>query len=120
MHTDGTKLVVVYNLNGEFEDVSLGNAFVEDEDDWDLPDKTFTFVSTQEWFQVNADTGELFMRRGAPPQTHEVVCDVVDTSRDDQSARAYVYVEVNYIDEEVTGSAGSIVLSGKFSGKLVF
>ncbi|ELU14775.1 hypothetical protein CAPTEDRAFT_226653 [Capitella teleta] len=111
MHSEGTKLVTVYNYNGELGSVPLGNVFVEDPDDWDLPDKTFTFESEQEWFRLDQDSGQLTMKMGAPPMTHEIICDVFDVKYN-QGTKAFVYVDVNYIDKEVTDSAGSMILSG--------
>jgi len=29
---------------GQFENIPLGSAYVRDEDDWDVGDKTFSFV----------------------------------------------------------------------------
>ena len=45
--------VTVLVLTGEFKDVYLGVVDVEDKDDWDLPNKTFTFLqrSTQRRFR---------------------------------------------------------------------
>lgn len=31
---------------GQFRSIPLGNVYAEDADDWDLPDKTFSFVRT--------------------------------------------------------------------------
>ena len=36
-------LFTVYNYNGEYDNIPLGRVYCEDEDDWDLPDKTFEF-----------------------------------------------------------------------------
>lgn len=117
MHQEGTKYVVVYNYNGELRNVPLGNVFVEDPDDWDLPDKTFTIEKGLEWFTLDSDTGQLTMKSGAPPITHEITC-IVSDSRHQSSTQAFVYVEVNYIGDEAILSAGSIVLSGKCSEML--
>jgi len=43
----GSKTVVVNTLNGVFNDVPLGNVNVDDPDDWDLSDETFSFDSSQ-------------------------------------------------------------------------
>jgi len=32
---------------GEFFDAPLGNVYAEDEDDWDVENKTFAFVDTE-------------------------------------------------------------------------
>ena len=39
-----TKDVLVYNYQEDFDQVLCGNVYVNDTDDWDLPDKTFTCI----------------------------------------------------------------------------
>ena len=44
---DGTKTVTVYNYylsNGGFSRIPIGNVYVDDPDDWDLPMKKFTLL----------------------------------------------------------------------------
>ena len=36
------------SFTGEFENAPLGNVNVEDPDDWDRPDKEFSFVNQQD------------------------------------------------------------------------
>ena len=48
---DGTSSILVYNYRGLLPDTEIGRVYVEDADDWDLPDKTFAWL------------------RASPPQT---------------------------------------------------
>jgi len=50
MHEAGHKDVLVYNYKREYQDVALGNIYVNDIDDWDLNDKEFSFKEPSEWF----------------------------------------------------------------------
>lgn len=46
MIQDGSyKKVLIHNYMRQFKTVHCGNVYVNDPDDWDLPDKTFTCVS---------------------------------------------------------------------------
>lgn len=50
-HYPGHKDIVVYNYQREFEDAEIGHVFVEDEDDWDLAEKTFSFEGQHDGFK---------------------------------------------------------------------
>lgn len=45
-----TDLLSIPYLAGKFGPLEIGRVYVEDEDDWDLPDKTFTFAEPL-WLQ---------------------------------------------------------------------
>ena len=36
-----------FSFTGKFGDVGIGRVYAEDADDWDLPDKTFTYLSPE-------------------------------------------------------------------------
>ena len=40
----GSKEIVVYNYRGQAPKSSIGRVYVYDRDDWDIPDKTFTWA----------------------------------------------------------------------------
>ena len=42
----GRKTIVVNTYNGVFDNVPIGNVYVNDTDDWDLGDFTFTFADS--------------------------------------------------------------------------
>ena len=48
---------------GLFENIALGNVYAQDEDDWDIANKTFTFADddTKNYFRLaSGDTGKFW------------------------------------------------------------
>lgn len=66
-----------YNLlfqQGEAPDTEIGRVFVNDPDDWDLPDKRFMWLPSYEqrspYFDVHSNTGMITMKEGTPNGTY--------------------------------------------------
>ncbi|KAG8275345.1 beta-catenin binding [Homalodisca vitripennis] len=56
----GTTDILVYKLKGSIEDMEVGRVYVEDKDDWDLPDKSFYWESSPSpQFHLDQETGTL-------------------------------------------------------------
>lgn len=54
-------------VQGEAPDTEVGRVYVEDLDDWDLPDKTFRWANrTHTQFDLNDATGMITMLQGTP------------------------------------------------------
>ena len=53
---------------GKMPDTVVGRVYVDDPDDWDLPDKTFSWLAGQEYrnFHLDRETGNITMRYGTP------------------------------------------------------
>jgi hypothetical protein len=63
---DGSSAIFVYNYNGDSPDVDIGRVYVDDPDDWDLNDKTFTWYQNnpEDGFLLNASTGMITLLSG--------------------------------------------------------
>ena len=45
--SNGTSSILVYNYKDSLPDTVIGRVYVQDADDWDLPDKTFSFLQDE-------------------------------------------------------------------------
>ena len=56
---------VVCTPQGQAPDTEIGRVFINDFDDWDLPDKNFYWEGAEHpKFRLNEDTGMITMRHG--------------------------------------------------------
>ena len=62
--SEGSSSIFVYNYKGEAPKTEIGRVYVNDPDDWDLPDKHFAWASTHEGFYLNQDTGMITLLPG--------------------------------------------------------
>jgi len=62
------------NLQGESPDTEIGRVYVEDPDDWDLPDKQFFWTNSQQhpFFKLNVGTGMITMLSGTPDGNYQL------------------------------------------------
>uniref|UniRef100_A0A915AY47 Cadherin domain-containing protein n=2 Tax=Parascaris univalens TaxID=6257 RepID=A0A915AY47_PARUN len=96
---DGTMTIFVNSYRGRLGRTMIGRVYVEDKDDWDLPDKTFTWAPGKSLpgFEL-ASNGEITMDANMPPRTYHLVADVVD-SRRNEHALGTVNVIVKLVPE---------------------
>ncbi|KAK7483025.1 hypothetical protein BaRGS_00025688, partial [Batillaria attramentaria] len=114
----GHQDVFVYNYKGLFGDFVIGRVYVTDLDDWDLPDKTFTYVGP-EWmkayFSVDPNLGDITMKKGVPSNTfttpYKFEVDVYDRV-DDTTVRSTVSVVIHELSEQAVMSSGAVRLTG--------
>uniref|UniRef100_A0A1B6C6Z7 Cadherin domain-containing protein n=1 Tax=Clastoptera arizonana TaxID=38151 RepID=A0A1B6C6Z7_9HEMI len=68
----GSSSVFIYNYKGELGDTEIGRVYVEDPDDWDLPDKNFLWadVTPHPNFDLNSGTGMITMLPDTPDDTY--------------------------------------------------
>ncbi|XP_046385444.1 DE-cadherin isoform X3 [Ischnura elegans] len=112
----GSSSVFVYNYKGEAPDTNVGRVYVEDPDDWDLPDKTFVWsgMGNHPNFNLDHNTGTITMLAGTPNGTYYLEFLVTERSSHfpTHSVNAYVNVTVKEIPEIAVDRSGSIRLSG--------
>ncbi|GFS24762.1 neural-cadherin [Elysia marginata] len=117
-HSPGHQEITFNNFDGKFGDVEIGRVYAEDADDWDLPDKTFTFVSPEiykNYFSVDAESGIITIKKGVPgtkkDEPYEFKVDVYDkTFKNTETCT--VAVHVKDLPDEALKKAGSVRLTG--------
>lgn len=116
---DGASEIFVYNYEGRAPDTEIGRVYVNDPDDWDLPDKTFKFKEPHKFpgFSLNRYTGMITMKQGIKlsQEIQEFFMEfVVEDPRHGQvgtkAANANVTVTVQRIPHEAVVKSGSIRL----------
>lgn len=112
---DGKSNIFVYNYRGEAPDTEIGRIYVEDPDDWDLPDKEFAWKDdVQDHSFEISETGMITLREGTPEGQYELFFTVTEESRVVQrhSVTAQVTVTIKNIPEEAVDKSGSIRFYG--------
>ncbi len=118
----GTSRIFVYNYEGRAPDTEIGRVYVEDPDDWDLPDKTFRFKEPGKYrdFSLNPNTGMITMKRGIRLlseinefEMHFVVEDPVHGQTGSKAVTATVNVVVKKLPQEAVDKSGSLRLNVK-------
>lgn len=109
--TDGESKIFVYKYK-ENNSISIGRVYVNDLDDWDLPDKSFAWDGTTDSdFTLNPENGIISMRPSASDGVHKLTFRVNDNYRNEE-ARAIVTVTVKKIEDEAVDNSGSIRFRG--------
>ncbi|XP_061519659.1 DE-cadherin [Anopheles gambiae] len=111
----GESRIFVYNYKGESPNTEVGRVYVDDPDDWDLPDKTFmwddaTRHQSVDFFDLNRDTGMITMLQGTRGGDYELNFHVIEQSSHfpRHNVTAKVTVTVKEIPEEAVDKSGSI------------
>lgn len=107
----GTSSIFVYNYKGEAPNTEIGRVFVEDLDDWDLPDKDFQWKNQgQLHFDLDHNTGVITMLQGTREGIYTLEFEVTEQSDiiDHHTVDATVTITVKEIPEEAVDKSGSI------------
>ncbi|XP_049964454.1 neural-cadherin-like [Schistocerca serialis cubense] len=113
MMLPGSKDIYVYNFKGQAPDTEIGRVYVYDLDDWDLPDKTFHWETTEHpLFQLNPSTGMITMREGTPNGRYKLKFRVYDHKHNQADIQANVTITVQDISEENVESSASVRIAG--------
>ncbi|KAK6034715.1 hypothetical protein COOONC_27780 [Cooperia oncophora] len=107
MH-DGKMTITVNSYLGKLKKTQIGRVYVEDLDDWDLGDKTFTWKESLPGFELSPK-GEITMDANMPPGTYHMSSNVHDNRRN-ENAVGYVTVNVLLVPEVAFVNQGSMQL----------
>ncbi|XP_034179895.1 DE-cadherin [Osmia lignaria lignaria] len=113
--SEGSSSIFVYNYKGEAPDTEIGRVYVNDADDWDLPDKHFAWASvTPEGFRLNKETGMITLLSGVSNDTFVLKFVVTEHSLliPRHQVNAYVNVTVRELPEEAVSRSGSVRFYG--------
>lgn len=109
---EGSSTIFVYNYKGEAPSTEIGRVYVEDPDDWDLPDKTFSWHNNDahQQFSLNQDTGMITMIEGTREGVYDLHFNVVEMMPygNRNEVEATVQVTIKEIPEEAVDKSGSI------------
>ncbi|CAG5122738.1 unnamed protein product, partial [Candidula unifasciata] len=112
----GHQNIYIYNYEGQFKNTEIGRVYVDDKDDWDLPDKTFTYVSPdnlKDYFSVNEQTGMITMKPDVPPNTannpYQFRVNVFD-KKFEKTVTSTVSVIIQLITDESVRKSGGVRL----------
>ncbi|CAL8115153.1 unnamed protein product [Orchesella dallaii] len=108
----GESKIFVYKYK-EKSTFPIGRVYVEDEDDWDLPDKTFEWQNgmAHTFFTLDHQDGYINMKPTVIPDTYHLTFKVTDIKHE-QEVEAKVNVTVKEITDEAVDNSGSIRFSG--------
>lgn len=114
--SSGSSSIFVYNYKGESPDTEIGRVYVNDPDDWDLPDKHFAWAqgSLHDGFLLNQDTGMITLLSGTSNDTFFLQFLVTEHSKriNPHQVNAYVNVTVKELPEEAVARSGSVRFYG--------
>ncbi|VDN35251.1 unnamed protein product, partial [Gongylonema pulchrum] len=110
MH-DGEMTIFVNSYLGHLQKTVIGRVYVEDKDDWDLPDKVFTWAPGKSLpgFSL-ATNGEITMDADMPPRTYQMVASVIDKRRNEK-AQGVVNVIVKLVPAGAFENQEGVVVS---------
>lgn len=107
----GSSSIFVYNYKGEAPNTEIGRVYVDDPDDWDLPDKDFFWRDgPHSSFSLDENTGMITMLYGTQEGTYHLNFRVTEESDliERHEVEASVEVTVKEIPEVAVDKSGSI------------
>lgn len=112
----GSSNIFVYNYKGLLNNVQIGRVYVDDPDDWDLPDKKFIMVTQNQPFILNPNNGMITMMQidGGHYNYYQLEFQVWERGQQipEHMVEAFVNVTIQEIPEEAVDKSGSIRFQG--------
>lgn len=114
---DGESSIFVYKyVNGPDRDIEIGRVFVDDPDDWDLPDKVFVQQNLFDEFSLSrTNNGMILMKPTTSAGKYVVNYEVTESHEPDiptHTVKAVVTITIKEIIEEAVRKSGSIRMQG--------
>ncbi|CAL4150228.1 unnamed protein product, partial [Meganyctiphanes norvegica] len=107
--SSGTKDILVYTNYLQSSEIEVGRVYVNDSDDWDLPDKEFSWLSEPHpSFHLNIDTGMITMNRGTEEGKYFLKFKVNDHKHIHFDVLAEVIVTVKKVHDITVLNSGSL------------
>ncbi|VDN05959.1 unnamed protein product [Thelazia callipaeda] len=105
---DGEMTIFVNSYLGHLEKTVIGRVYVEDKDDWDLPDKVFSWAPGKSLpgFSL-ASNGEITMDAEMPPRTYQMTANVLDKKRNEK-AQGVVNVIIKIVPASAFENQGAV------------
>lgn len=111
----GRSSIFVYTYKSASPDMEIGRVYVDDLDDWDLPDKKFKWLKgPHNNFDLKSETGMITMLQNTKEQTYVLEFEVTERRKNlnEHTVNATVTVTVKEIPEVAVDRSGSIRLAG--------
>ncbi|XP_068219630.1 putative neural-cadherin 2 [Palaemon carinicauda] len=107
-----SKKVYLWKTQGGGSEASLGRVYVEDPDDWDLEDKTFSWHGpAHPLFSLHSDTGAIFASAHVREGRYDLKFSVSDRVWGQTDIRANVTVDVRYLHQDALNHALPLTLT---------
>ncbi|KAK8742325.1 hypothetical protein OTU49_001806, partial [Cherax quadricarinatus] len=108
----GAKTVYLWKTQGGGSEAPLGRVFVDDPDDWDLPDKSFHWRGAPHpLFSLNTHTGDLFASSQVKAGRYDLQFSVDDLLWGQKDVEANVTVAVRVLTPDALAHAAPIILT---------
>ncbi|XP_076261090.1 DE-cadherin [Rhynchophorus ferrugineus] len=113
---DGESEIFVYKYEKLNKDIVIGRVFVDDPDDWDLPDKVFVQLDNYDYFRLSSDDpGMIVMYNNIPEGKYSLQFNVTEENEPiipKHTVSANVAVTVKGIPKVAVVKSGSIRIEG--------
>uniref|UniRef100_A0A914C6R2 Cadherin n=1 Tax=Acrobeloides nanus TaxID=290746 RepID=A0A914C6R2_9BILA len=104
---DGSMTITVNSYLNQLQKTQIGRTYVEDKDDWDIVDKTFSWQKQVSGFDLDSQTGMITMNGDMPVGRYIMQVHVVDNVRNEKAVGT-VNVVVRDIQEYGFQNQGAV------------
>ena len=95
--SDGHMNIIVYSYLGHLKRTIIGYPYVDDRDDWDVAQKNYNWVKSNEGFNLDKD-GRIYIEADAKIGVFDLEVDVTDHTRGEH-AKSFIHVDIRQVPE---------------------